>query len=177
MYNEIENQKADITVEKGYNDWTMHRGMMTLNLDKFNISAPPGFVTVSQAEFESMQALAQQFLHDHPEEAMAIVNAISKKFGEDAFYEEEVSFYEDEVQEDGSIKRVRETKIVKKNKAMMMVNALKKDAQMKGSPLDALRDQGLMDDVDFDDPDNMDIPGFAHMSKAEKREAIRKKKQ
>jgi len=30
-------------------------------------------------------------LVEHPEEAMAIINAISQKLGADAFYEEEVS--------------------------------------------------------------------------------------
>jgi hypothetical protein len=59
--------------------------MMTLDLDKFVIDDKPGFVTLSEAEYQSMQALAQQYLTDHPEEAMAIVNAISQKLGSDAF--------------------------------------------------------------------------------------------
>jgi len=34
--------------------------MMTLDLAKFVIDDKPGFVTLSEAEYQSMQALAQQ---------------------------------------------------------------------------------------------------------------------
>jgi hypothetical protein len=60
---------------------------------------------------------------------------------------------------------------------MMMINAMQKDAKKGGSPLDKLKNEGLIPDVDYDDPKNLDIPGFAHMTKEEKRKAILKKQQ
>jgi len=58
-----------------------------------------------------------------------------------------------------------------------MINAMQKDAKKGGSPLDRLKNEGLIPDVDYDDPENLDIPGFSQMTKEEKRKAILKKQQ
>jgi len=58
-----------------------------------------------------------------------------------------------------------------------MVNAMKADAKKQGSPLDKLKNEGLIPDVDYDDPENLDIPGYNQMTKEEKRKAILKKKE
>jgi hypothetical protein len=77
MLNEICNTKLNIDIEQGYNDYTFHRGIMTLNLDKFIVN--DNLISISKSEYETLKALAQQFISDHPDEANMIIEALSNK--------------------------------------------------------------------------------------------------